>query len=76
MLHATSQQAEVRAMQASPTLRHHPWQDAALLALVTALALAAILALALAVRPVGGHVDLRWLSFQQELVRLASTGWR
>jgi hypothetical protein len=57
-------------MHASPTLHRHPWQDAALLALAMALALAAIFALALAVTPVGGHVDLRWLSFQHELLRL------
>lgn len=57
-------------MTASHTVRHHPWQDAALLALAAALSLAAILALALAVKPAGGRIDLRWLSFRHEVVEL------
>jgi hypothetical protein len=52
----------------------HPVFDTTLLALVTALVilamLAALVALAVAVTPNGGHVNIGWLSFRQEVVHL------
>jgi hypothetical protein len=58
----------------APSHKAHPVFDTMLLALATALVilamLAALVALAVAVTPAGGHIGIGWLSFRQEVVRL------